>query len=105
MRRTLRYKNWSKQYHVVWTLFLTPIDILYHYFLVYEKEINLLKQVESLHKSEEDKKAIEVASSLQAKLVEKKKQMESLKQKLATAESSLEALNKVFNLSTSTITI
>ena len=61
---------------------------------MYEKEINLLKQVESINKNQEDKKVMEVANSIQAKLNQKKKLIESLKQKLSLTESNVEALIK-----------
>lgn len=63
--------------------------------LVYEKEINLLKQSESLHKSQGDSKVLEVANTVQLKLSQKNNKIDSLKSKIHTLENSVEALTKV----------
>jgi len=62
---------------------------------VYEKEINLLKQVEALHKNQEDNKVIEVANNIQLKLSQKKTKIDNLKSKLTEVESLASALKKV----------
>ena len=62
---------------------------------MYEKEINLLKQVEALHKNHEDSKVLEVANNLQLKLSQKKAKIDNLKTKLTEAESLASALKKV----------
>jgi hypothetical protein len=62
---------------------------------VYEKEINLLKQVEALHKNQEDNKVLEVANNIQLKLCQKKTKIDSLKSKLSEVESLASTLKKV----------
>lgn len=62
---------------------------------VYEKEIQLLKQSESLHKNQEESKVLEVVNTIQAKLVQKNSKIECLKTKLNSAETNAGKLNKV----------
>jgi hypothetical protein len=62
---------------------------------VYQKEVHLLKQVESLNKNQEEKKVMQVANSIQIKLAAKKKEIEELKLKLVSTETNLESLSKV----------
>ena len=62
---------------------------------VYEKEINLLKQVEALHKNQEDNKVLEVANNIQLKLSQKKTKIDGLKSKLSEVESLASTLKKV----------
>ena len=62
---------------------------------MYEKEINLLKQVEALHKNQEDTKVLEVANNIQLKLTQKKTKIDNLKTKLAETESIASSLKKV----------
>ena len=64
-------------------------------FQVYEKEINLLKQVETLHKTQEDNKVLEVANTIQIKLNQKKTKIDNLKAKLSTTEAIINNMNKV----------
>ena len=73
---------------------LTKIKLIF-FFLVYEKEINLLKQVEALHKNHEDTKVLEVANNIQFKLTQKKTKIDSLKSKLSEVESLANTLKKV----------
>lgn len=77
-----------------------PYSNLFHLllFTVTEKEINLLKQVESLQKSQEDSKASEVASNLQNKLHQKRQKIELMKTKLITLEAEIETLKKVCSM-------
>jgi hypothetical protein len=62
---------------------------------VYDKEINLLKQVENLHKSQEENKVLELANTVQLKLAQKKAKIDNLKSTMANLEVSNEALKKV----------
>ena len=62
---------------------------------MYEKEINLLKQAESLHKNHEDNKVMEVANTIQLKLTQKKNKIDNLRSKLNNLESIIEVLKKV----------
>ena len=68
------------------------------FFKVYDKEVCLLKQVESLQKTHEDSKMIEVANTIQLKLAQKKNKIENLKNKLNCQESQIDSLNKVLKL-------
>ena len=71
------------------------IHCLFNYIIVYEKEINLLKQSEFLLKSQEDSKNLEVATTIQSKLSQKNAKIEALKSKLNSADTKTEATNKV----------
>lgn len=62
---------------------------------VYEKEISLLKQAESLQKNQEESKVMEVASNIHAKLTQKKNKIEMLRTKLTACESFIKNLQKV----------
>lgn len=63
-----------------------------------EKEINLLKQVENLHKSQEDKSSKASEVNIQNKLTQKRQKIELLKTKLTTVESNLDKIKKVDTL-------
>lgn len=79
----------------LWQIFLKLL--YFQKFLVYEKEINLLKQVETLHKNQEESKVMEIANSIQMKLTQKKNKIEALKSKIVTLETLCETLKKVRN--------
>ncbi len=56
--------------------------------------MTLLRQVESLYKNEEEKKIMELVNTIQSKLNQKKKQVDSLKQKCTQLETNLETMSK-----------
>lgn len=60
-----------------------------------EKEISLLKQVETLHKNQEETKVLEIASTIQMKLTQKKNKIEALRAKVISLETVNDSLNKV----------
>ncbi|CAF0906170.1 unnamed protein product [Brachionus calyciflorus] len=61
---------------------------------LYEKEINLLRQVEMLQKNQEENKVMEFANTVQQKLNQKNNKIESLKTKVSGLESTNENLSK-----------
>ena len=52
------------------------LDLLHESYLVMEREISLLKQVEKLQKNHEDSKFAEVSSTIQSKLTQKNQKIE-----------------------------
>ena len=71
----------------IFNLFIVVVDNK-----VYEKEINLLKQVDNLQKTDEETKFVQIATSIQSKLSEKKCKIEQYKSTIAELQKSIESL-------------
>ena len=77
-------------------MLLTKIlDLLHESYLVMEREISLLKQVEKLQKNHEDSKFAEVSSTIQSKLTQKNQKIDLLKARVSTLEDNNNTLKKV----------
>ena len=62
---------------------------------MFEKEITLLKQVETLQKNQEENKVLVVANNIQMKLTEKKNKIDLLRSKLNACDTFINKLKKV----------
>lgn len=90
------HKNFYSDLHIPFPYFTNFCLLLFvSIFLVLEKEIVLLKQVQTLNTTEENTRMMRLVDSIQLKLDQKTKKIKELKNNEICLKKEIETLTKV----------